>query len=1074
TERDHTCAGCSLNIEEESYVEALSYDWHPQCFRCSKCEKCLSNWYFERNGRLYCKQDYWTLFGDACNKCTETITGPVMVAGEHKYHPECFVCFNCNNFIGDGETYALVERSKLFCGKCYKAVMSPLGDSPGRRKTHCIQLVELPPTPEAENHGLQYSVENRMSSLSPRARESLSVSPMIKITDLDQSPELESLQIGDRILEVNGLSVRDSSLEEIDSVLKHTKDVLHLTVERDPSPLRCHPPDNSTCSLSESSSPSPTSPTTPQFINVNGVNVQRRPKSRLSAKHLSPSRRRSKSPSPIPPSRQKSVDLSRASSLRQQPQTHRVFRASDLIHGEVLGKGFFGQAVKVTHRVTGEIMVLKEMCRFDEATQKSFLKEVSVLRSLDHPNVLQFLGVLYKDKKLNLVTEFMAGGTLKELLHDMTKPLSWTRRINITKDISNGMAYLHKMDIIHRDLNSNNCFVKQDLTIVVADFGLARVIPDERYRRPDTSATKPTRSVAKRRFQRKKRYTVVGSPYWMAPEMMTGKSYDEKVDLFSFGIVMCEVIGRVFADPDYLPRTLDFGLNAEAFYEKFCTDTSCPAAFFKVAVMCCQMTPDNRPSFEMVTMWFDSLSFHLEHQGALPADLKGDPVQFYFSLKDTLHPKKLDKQTSSCPDSTKPRSRRSSLHIINEKTVDQVPHMKTPNKTDNCVKSVDQTDICSKCQDQQQNPVKGGDDKPTNSCQKCEKIWKSQTNGDSCAKCCSLKHEVFADSQKSTASRNMCDSKVKNETIHDKSSTNHNHAVDSSQVTQDLKGETPDLVASDSVNGSCPKLTSVCKEESKSDIEMSFGATNSDSRSSTPEEPHCKKPANDFVTKPIPSENDTNLPNCNTNESSEQVSNDAINDADSATYLQKVNRSPSFVSSCTITLSLPREMMTSASVCGEESEDHTNRSPSPNTTVSNLHTTIPQAPLSEEESEDHTNRRSPSPNTTVSNLHTTIPQAPLSEDEDPSVKCDMNDYACESSLGSSARRHLFSTTKNSTDTKDPVNVLPHSCSSSDERTASFSLGVHPIDSDASSSFYESGHADDSLSDDSLLEFTSAV
>lgn len=85
----------------------------------------------------------------------------------------------------------------------------------------------------------------------------------------------------------------------------------------------------------------------------------------------------------------------------------------------------------------------------------------------------------------------------------------------------------------------------QDMTIVVADFGLARVIPDERFRRPDMSASKsPTRSAGstgKRRFQRKKRYTVVGSPYWMAPEMMTGKSYDEKVDLFSFGIVMCEV-----------------------------------------------------------------------------------------------------------------------------------------------------------------------------------------------------------------------------------------------------------------------------------------------------------------------------------------------------------------------------------------------------------------------------------------------------------------------------------------------------------------------------------------------------
>ncbi|XP_021340817.1 LIM domain kinase 1-like isoform X2 [Mizuhopecten yessoensis] len=1017
---------------------------------CSKCNRCLSSWYFERNGRLYCKQDYWTLFGDACNKCTETITGPVMVAGEHKYHPECFVCFNCGSFIGDGETYALVERSKLFCGKCYKAVMSPLGESPGRRKTHCIQLVEIPPTPKAESHGLQYSVEKRMSSLSPRARESLSVSPMIKITDLDQSPELESLQIGDRILEVNGLSVRDSSLEEIDAVLQHTKEVLHLTVEREPSSLmRQSSSDNSTCSPSDSSSPSPTSPASPQFISVNGVNVQRRPKSRLNAKNLSPSRRRSKSPSPIPPSRQKSVDLSRASSLRQQPQTHRVFRASDLIHGEVLGKGFFGQAVKVTHKLTGEVMVLKEMCRFDEETQKTFLKEVSVLRSLDHPNVLQFLGVLYKEKKLNLITEFIAGGTLKELLQDMSKALSWTKRINITKDISNGMAYLHKMDIIHRDLNSSNCFVKQDLTIVVADFGLARVIPAERYRRPDTSATKLTRSAAKRRFQRKKRYTVVGNPYWMAPEMLTGKSYDEKVDLFSFGIVMCEVIGRVFADPDYLPRTLDFGLNAEAFYGKFCTDSSCPSAFFKVAIMCCQMTPDNRPSFEMVTMWFDSLMFHLEHQGALPANLKGDPIQYYFSLKDTLHSKQQDKQISSCPDSGKPRSRRSSLHIIKEKTVDKAPSIEAEDKTKSCVKcgAENKTNMCIKCQDKEQTLITEDVDKPTNSCEKCRKIWKSQTKGDNCENCQSLKHEICAekDIQKCTLTGNMCDliSGQGSETTEDKSI--HNNSVCSfGQVTNDTKDDSSTLSSGpldSNLNGVYRTMS--CEGENKSvmlDTETSFGASNRHSRSSTPDEPRCKKPANDYVKENKSSENDSNLPKDNTSKSSEPVHYSSLNDLEAVTYLQGVNHSPSFVSSCTVTLSVPHApvMVNNSIVFPGESD----------------------------EQELTQNEKSPSLNSK--------PFPHCDQGSYSSTKQDKPNCSPDSPTESYSRRMLFSSPDNSANHTDSFSVLPHSCSSSDDRTASFSLGVHPIDNDASSSFYESGQAEDSLSDESLLDFTSAV
>lgn len=81
--------------------------------------------------------------------------------------------------------------------------------------------------------------------------------------------------------------------------------------------------------------------------------------------------------------------------------------------------------------------------------------------------------------------------------------------------------------------------IYQDKTAVVADFGLARIISDQ-------NAYNFSRRYGKRyptkKHERRKRYTVVGNPYWMAPEMMKGKKYDEKVDIFSFGIVLCEVI----------------------------------------------------------------------------------------------------------------------------------------------------------------------------------------------------------------------------------------------------------------------------------------------------------------------------------------------------------------------------------------------------------------------------------------------------------------------------------------------------------------------------------------------------
>ena len=181
-------------------------------------------------------------------------------------------------------------------------------------------------------------------------------------------------------------------------------------------------------------------------------------------------------------------------------------------------------------------MVLKELYRVDEEAQLNFLREVAFLRSLSHCNVLRFIGVLYKDKKLHLLTEFIAGGTLRELIHDHDVSLRWDRRLGFARDISAGMTYLHSMNIIHRDLNSQNCLVKETGTVVVADFGLARIISSNRRLSSGSGAG----SAGKKR-DRRKRYTVVGNPYWMAPEMMKGKEYDEKVDLFSFGIILCEV-----------------------------------------------------------------------------------------------------------------------------------------------------------------------------------------------------------------------------------------------------------------------------------------------------------------------------------------------------------------------------------------------------------------------------------------------------------------------------------------------------------------------------------------------------
>ncbi|RLV97886.1 hypothetical protein DV515_00011271 [Chloebia gouldiae] len=654
--------------------------------KCCECGASLSHQYYEKDGRLYCKKDYWARFGELCHGCSEQITkGLVMVAGEQKYHPECFSCLNCRAFIGDGDTYALVERSKLYwyvcsgetrgtrplappptlllsprSGHCYyQMVVTPvieqiLPESPASRIPHTVTLVSIPACSDGKR-GFSVSIDQGCGTEHPRT---------VRVREVDPdciSPDMKnSIHVGDRILEINGTPIGHVPLDEIDLLIQETSRLLQLTIEHDPhEPLGQEPgltdsPLPTLCSPLRSPAPAPCG---------DPAAMRQRAVTRSCSTDKSPG-----SGSVGSPASQRK-DIGRSESLRVVSRAHRIFRPSDLIHGEVLGKGCFGQAIKVTHRETGEVMVMKELIRFDEETQRTFLKEVKVMRCLEHPNVLKFIGVLYKEKRLNFITEYIKGGTLRSLIKSMDSHYPWSQRVSFAKDIAAGMAYLHSMNIIHRDLNSHNCLVRevsptlalafpslagalspcvappdlippcapQNKSVVVADFGLARLMVDEK--------SQPEHLKNLKKPDRKKRYTVVGNPYWMAPEMINGRSYDEKVDIFSFGIVLCEasgpgagvwhgrwgphgvwghspkIIGRVSADPDYLPRTTDFGLNVRGFLERYCPP-ACPPSFFPIAVCCCDLDPEKRPSFAKLEQWLETLRMHLEIHLPLSSQLE--------------------------------------------------------------------------------------------------------------------------------------------------------------------------------------------------------------------------------------------------------------------------------------------------------------------------------------------------------------------------------------------------------------------------------------------------------------------
>jgi len=247
-----------------------------------------------------------------------------------------------------------------------------------------------------------------------------------------------------------------------------------------------------------------------------------------------------------------------------------VIPYADIEIEKEIGKGAYGKVYKATY--DGREVAVKSMALLKDERERNWMKrEISLLKQVRHPNVTEFIGIS-KDPENNLliVMEFVPGGELYPLLQKEDLEIDWPLRLKIALDVASALAFMHARNIIHRDIKSENLLVDSNWNIKLCDFGFARAIES----------------------REKTRMTMCGSPYFNAPELLLGKAYNEKADVFAFGILLCEVITRAEVNLDRLGRKEinAYALDLDGLRQKVPKD--CPGPFWKLAVCCVNYEPE--------------------------------------------------------------------------------------------------------------------------------------------------------------------------------------------------------------------------------------------------------------------------------------------------------------------------------------------------------------------------------------------------------------------------------------------------------------------------------------------------
>lgn len=226
---------------------------------------------------------------------------------------------------------------------------------------------------------------------------------------------------------------------------------------------------------------------------------------------------------------------------------------------------------------------------------ESLAREIAIMCLVRHPNIVSLHGVVIAQSPLKIVMEYCTGGSLFELLHQQTgfQP-TWSQKLKMSLHVAGAMNYLHHFDpcIIHRDLKSLNILVEHRITgpldvpcMKVADFGLARMLD---------SAEPLTLGV--------------GTNRWMAPEILCTQTYDEKVDVYSYAMVLYELTCRKVPFQGTEACDIKQLVLAGARPDLADMSSECPSNMRELIDVCWAGKPRRRPTFEDIVETMRNMS----------------------------------------------------------------------------------------------------------------------------------------------------------------------------------------------------------------------------------------------------------------------------------------------------------------------------------------------------------------------------------------------------------------------------------------------------------------------------------